>query len=103
VYTAGAHNSRLSTVLAPTARYVVEFIAIARAMGADPQAVPVGHKDHGGVTVAVAITAGGSHYPLYLGFGEMLAGPQVLVGEPPRGNCSFYDGWRGQLAPRKRR
>ncbi len=45
-----------------------------------PQAVPVGHQDHGGVPVAPAVSLGGFHQPLDLGLGQVLAGAQVGVG-----------------------
>ena len=67
-----------------------------------PQAVPVGHKDHRGVSVTVTVAAGGFHEPFDLGFGEMLTSPHVPVWEPPWHNCSFYDGWRDQLEIRLR-
>jgi hypothetical protein len=35
-----------------------------------------------------------------LGLGQVLAGPQLAVGEPPGGDCSFYGGWRDQLEVR---
>ena len=65
-----------------------------------PQAVPVGHKDHRGVPVAPAVSLGGVHQPLDLGLGQVLAGAQVGVGEPPGRDCSFYGGWRDQLEVR---
>jgi hypothetical protein len=34
-----------------------------------PQAVPVGHQDHGGVAVRPAISLGGMKQPVDLGFG----------------------------------
>ena len=62
-----------------------------------PQAVPVGHQDHRGVAVAPAVLPGRVHQPLDLGLGQVLAGAQLAVGEPLRGNCSIYGGWRDQL------
>src|SRR5271169_487707 len=58
--------------------------------------MPVRHEDHGGVTVPVAVTAGGFHQPFHLSFSQMFTGPQVPIGEPLGCNCSFYDGWRDQ-------
>ena len=62
-----------------------------------PQAVPVGHKDHRGVPVAPAVSPGGFHQPLDLGFGQVLAGAQVGIGAPLGPDCSVYGGWRDQL------
>ncbi len=31
------------------------------------------------------------------GFGQVLPRPQVAIGKPPGGNCSFYGSWRDQL------
>ena len=53
------------------------------------QAMPVGHQDHAGVAVAVAIALGRRDQPLDLMLGEVFARPQVAVAPPPRGNCSF--------------
>ena len=61
-----------------------------------PQAVPVGHKDHRGVPVAPAVSRGGFHQPLDLGFRQVLAGAQVGVGGPFGPDCSVYGGWRDQ-------
>ena len=65
-----------------------------------PQAVPVGHQDHGGVPVAPAVALGGVHQPLDLGLGQVLAGAQVGVGRALGGDCSIYGGWRDQLEVR---
>ena len=46
-----------------------------------PQAVPVGHKDHGGVPMPPAVLPGGVHQPLDLGLSQVLAGAQVRVGD----------------------
>ena len=62
-----------------------------------PQAVPVGHKDHRGIPVAIAVSLGDRHEPVDLGFGQVLRGLQLAVGEPLRRNCSIYGGWRDQL------
>ena len=58
--------------------------------------MPVGHEDHAGVPVAVAVALRLVDQPLDLGLGQMLAGAQVGVGTPRWGNCSFYGGWRDQ-------
>ena len=39
----------------------------------------MGHKDHGGVSVAVTIVAGGLDQPLDLSLREMLVGAQVPI------------------------
>ena len=52
--------------------------------------------------MAVAVALGRFHQAFDFRLGQMLTGPQVLVGEPSRGNCSFYDGWRDQLEVRLR-
>jgi len=62
--------------------------------------VPVGHKDHGGVPVAVAVALGGFHKRLNLGWGEVFAGPQFAIGEPSGRNCSIYGSWGDQLQVR---
>jgi hypothetical protein len=67
-----------------------------------PQAVPIGHQDHGGVAPAMAVVLGGGDQPLDLGLGEVFAGAQVGVRPSARWNCSFYDGWRDQLEMRFR-
>ena len=62
----------------------------------DPEAVAVGHEDHRGVPMAPTVLSGRVHQPLDFGLGQVLAGPQVAIGSPLRGNCSIYDGWRDQ-------
>jgi hypothetical protein len=51
--------------------------------------VSVGHEDHRGIPVAVAVARGGLHQPLDLSLGQVFAGPQVAVPAPSWGNCSF--------------
>jgi hypothetical protein len=46
--------------------------------------VPVGDKDHGGVSAAPPIALGSFHEPLDLGLGEVLPPPQLGVGTPRR-------------------
>jgi len=62
----------------------------------DAQAMPVGHKDHGGVPVSPAVALSRSHQPLDFGFGQVLAGAQVAIGRPPGRNCSVYGGPRDE-------
>ena len=62
----------------------------------DAQAMPVGHKDHGGVPVSPAVALCRSHQPLDFGFGQVLAGAQVAIGRPPGRNCSVYGGPRDE-------
>src|ERR1700733_265030 len=46
----------------------------------------------------MAVAPGRRHEPLDLGLGQVLfAGPQLAVGEPPGGKCSYYGGQRDQL------
>ena len=67
----------------------------------DPQAVPIGDEDHGGVAVTPAVLAGRLDQLLDLGLGQVLAGPQFGVGTRCRhglaANCSFFDGWSHEL------
>ena len=67
-----------------------------------PQAVPIGHEDHGSVPVPPAVLPGGAHQPLDLSLSQVLAGAQVRVGAPPGRDCSFCGGWRDQLEMRLR-
>jgi hypothetical protein len=53
------------------------------------QAMPIGHEQHGGVPVAVAIALGRLSQPLDLMLGEIFAAPQLAVAAPLGGNCSF--------------
>src|ERR1700733_8634560 len=49
----------------------------------------------------MAVAPGRRHEPLDLGLGQVLfAGPQLAVGEPPGGKCSYYGGQRDQLEVR---
>jgi hypothetical protein len=61
--------------------------------------MPEGHQEHGCITMAVAVIACCLDEPLDLLFGQMLARPQGLVGQPA-GNCSFYTRWRSQFEMR---
>src|SRR5262249_33544395 len=61
-----------------------------------PQPMPVGDKDHGAVPVPPTVAPDGSHKPLDLGLGQVLAGAQVAIGTPRGCNCSFYDCRRDQ-------
>ena len=58
--------------------------------------MPVGRQDHRGVPVAPAVSRGGFHQPLDLGFRQVLAGAQDCVGGPSGPDCSVYGGWRDQ-------
>ena len=60
----------------------------------------VGHKDHGGVALATLVALSRFYQCLDLGLSRVLAGPQLAVGEPLGGICSFYGGWRDQLEVR---
>ncbi len=62
-----------------------------------PQAVPVGHQDHCGVTVGPAVCLGSFQQSLDLGFREVLAGAQIGIGTAPGGaDCSFFGGRRDE-------
>src|SRR5262249_25552143 len=61
-----------------------------------PQAVPVGYQGHGGVPAPPTVLPRRVHQPLDLGLGQVLAGAQLAVRGPLRGNCSVYGGWRDQ-------
>jgi hypothetical protein len=63
---------------------------------ARPQAVPIGHQDHGGVPVSPSVCLGGPEQALDLGLGQVLAGAQVGVGGTLRPNCSIYGAWSHQ-------
>src|SRR5262245_54679987 len=52
--------------------------------------MPVGHQNHHGIPVAVAVAHGGLHQSLHLGLGQVFAGPQIAVTAPFGRNCSFY-------------
>ena len=57
----------------------------------NPQAVSVGHEDHGGIPVAVAVARGGLHEPLDLGLSQVFPRPKVAVAPsswPPAPNLS---------------
>src|ERR1035437_3449512 len=59
--------------------------------------MPVSHEDHGGVPVTVAIVLRGLDQLFNLSLGQVLSAAQFAVRLPPRGNCSFFGGWRDQL------
>src|ERR1039458_750156 len=65
-----------------------------------PQPMPVSHEDHGGVPVTVAIVPRGLDQLFDLALGQVLSAAKLAVRLPPRGNCSFFDGWRHQLQVR---
>ena len=67
-----------------------------------PQAVPVSHKDHGRVAVAIPVSPDCRQQALDLRFRQILAGAQLAVGEPPRRNCSVYGSWRDPIEVRLR-
>src|ERR1039457_2669609 len=62
--------------------------------------MPVSHKDHGGVSVTVAIVLRGLDQLFDLGLGQVFSAAKLAVRSPPRGNCSFFGGWRDQLQVR---
>jgi hypothetical protein len=62
-----------------------------------PQAVPVGHQDHGGVPVTVPVALGCLGQADDLGFGQILAGSQLGIRHPARRNCSIYGGLLDEL------
>src|SRR5438094_7794344 len=58
--------------------------------------MPEGDKDHGGVTMAVAVLPRRSHQRLDLMPSQIFARPQVAVLRPLRNDCSFFGGWGDQ-------
>jgi hypothetical protein len=62
--------------------------------------MPVSHEEYGGIPVAVSIVLCGLDQLINLGFGQVFSAAEFAVGLPPRGNCSFFDGWRDQLQVR---
>ena len=60
------------------------------------QAVPVGNQHYRGVAVPPTVLPSRMYEPLDLGFGQVLAGPQLAVRFALRGNWSIYGGWRDQ-------
>jgi hypothetical protein len=62
--------------------------------------MPVSHQDHCRVTMAVPIASGGFDQLFNLGLGQVLSAAIFAVWPAPRGNCSFFDGWRDQLQAR---
>jgi hypothetical protein len=59
-----------------------------------PEALPVGHKDHRGVAMGVAIVLGCPDQPLDLRLGQVFARPKIRVWPTLWRNCSIFDGWR---------
>jgi hypothetical protein len=58
-----------------------------------PQAMPVSHKDRGGVPVAPTVFLGRVDQPLDLGLGQVLTGPQGPIRWPLGPDCSVYGCW----------
>jgi hypothetical protein len=77
----GARSALLDSPDVHGARSVVDLLPT--------QAVPLGDQGHHGVAVTMVVAFGRRHEPLHLGLGQVLAGPQLDVGTPPRGNCSL--------------
>ena len=78
----GARSALLDPADVQVGRSEVHLIPSQVHQFGGPQAVPVGHQDHRGVPVAPAVSRGGFHQPLDLGFRQVLAGPQGGVGGP---------------------
>src|ERR1019366_10676387 len=64
------------------------------------QPMPVGTQEHSGVPVTISVALCGLDQFFDLSFGEVLSAAELAVRLPPRGNCSFFDGWRDQLQVR---
>src|SRR5436305_237604 len=64
--------------------------------------MPIADKDHRGVPVTPAVAFNGRREPVDLVGSQILARPQVAIGDPFRGNCTVYGGWRDQLEVRLR-
>src|SRR5450759_4105339 len=62
--------------------------------------MPVSREDHGGVPVTVAIVLRGLDELFDLALGQVLSAAKLAVWPAPRGNCSFFGGWRDQLQVR---
>src|SRR5450759_5049163 len=62
--------------------------------------MPVSHEDHGGVPVTVAIVLRGLDELFDLALGQVLSAAKLTVWPAPRGDCSFFGGWRDQLQVR---
>src|SRR5271154_6453440 len=59
----------------------------------NPEAVAIGHQDHGGVALAVSVPPGGLGQALDLSIGQILPRPQFGIGFADRhGNCSLVTG-----------
>ena len=61
----------------------------------DPQTMTIGHQDHGGVAVTVAVVLGLVDQTRDLGLGQIFARAQLGI-RPPAANCSLFDGWSHQ-------
>ena len=65
---------------------------------AGPEAVTVGHQDHGRVAMAPAVALGGFLKASDLSVRQVLSSPDLSVGRTARRrNCSFFGGWSNQL------
>ena len=60
------------------------------------KAVPIGDEDHGGISLAVAITFRGLDQLLDLNLGQVLAFSVVGVWTATKANCSLLAGWHRQ-------
>ena len=67
----------------------------------NPQAVAIGHQDHGGVPMPVAVALGRVHELLDLGLGQVFAGAKVAVTAPFWRNYSFYILFTNSVKPEK--
>src|SRR5450759_3773298 len=65
-----------------------------------PQSMPVSHKDHGAVPVTIAIVLRGLNELFDLALSQVLSAAKLAVWPAPRGDCSFFGGWRDQLQVR---
>jgi hypothetical protein len=57
---------------------------------ARPEAMPIGHKDHGAITMAPSVALSGRKQPLDLGLRQVFAGAKFGVGPTSRCNCPFF-------------
>ena len=62
--------------------------------------MPVSHEKHGSIPVAVSIVLCGLDQLFNFGLGQVLSAAKLAVWPAPRGNCSFFNGWRDQLQVR---
>jgi hypothetical protein len=60
------------------------------------EAMPVGHKHHERVAMAVAVLPDRLNQLLDFVGGEVLTGAQLRVACAPRHDCSIFSGWRNQ-------